>query len=215
VRVFSLTAACTGANEKLLKKAGIPHQALHLHPNSHASYYPGAHPLALKVIYNPTSGTLVGAQAVGREGVDKRIDVLAVAIQAGLTVEDLVDLELCYAPPFGSAKDPVNLAGMMGDNVRAERVTVAQWSEVDTLAAHAQLLDVRDPAEVAKGSIPGAVHIPLNDLRARLHELPKDKELLVFCQTGQRSYNACRILLQNGYSCRNLSGAYKTWSAGR
>jgi NADPH-dependent 2,4-dienoyl-CoA reductase/sulfur reductase-like enzyme/rhodanese-related sulfurtransferase len=214
VRVFSLTAACTGANEKLLTKAGIPYQALHLHPNSHASYYPGAHPLALKVIYNPTNGALLGAQAVGEDGVDKRIDVLAVAIQAGLTIEDLVDLELCYAPPFGSAKDPVNLAGMIGDNVQAERVKVAQWSEVKALAGQVQLLDVRDPAEVAKGSIPGAVQIPLNDLRARLHELPKDKELLVFCQTGQRSYNACRILLQNGFSCRNLSGAYKTWSAG-
>lgn len=212
VRVFSLTAACTGANEKLLAKAGIPHQALHLHPNSHASYYPGAHPLALKVIYNSKTGTLLGAQAVGKDGVDKRIDVLAVAIQAGLTVDDLVDLELCYAPPFGSAKDPVNLAGMIGDNIRNERVTVAQWSDVEKLAGSVQLVDVRDPAEVAKGSIPGAIHIPLNDLRARLSELPKEKELLVFCQSGQRSYNACRILLQNGYWCRNLSGAYKTWS---
>jgi NADPH-dependent 2,4-dienoyl-CoA reductase/sulfur reductase-like enzyme/rhodanese-related sulfurtransferase len=214
VRVFSLTAACTGANEKLLTKAGIPYQALHLHPNSHASYYPGAHPLALKVLYNPETGVLLGAQAVGADGVDKRIDVLAVAIQAGLTVEDLGDLELCYAPPFGSAKDPVNLAGMMGDNVRSERVKVAQWSEVEKLSAHTQLLDVRDPAEFQRGSIPGAMHIPLNDLRTRLHELPKGKELLVFCQSGQRSYNACRILIQHGFSCRNLSGAYKTWSAG-
>ena len=212
VRVFSLTAACTGANEKLLAKAGIPYQALHLHPNSHASYYPGAHPLALKVIYNPKTGALLGAQAVGKDGADKRIDVLAVAIQAGLTIEDLVDLELCYAPPFGSAKDPVNLAGMIGDNVQHERVSVAQWSDVEKLAQTAQLVDVRDPAEVAKGSIPGAIHIPLNDLRSRLAELPKDKELLVFCQSGQRSYNACRILLQHGYACRNLSGAYKTWS---
>lgn len=212
VRVFSLTAACTGANEKLLTKAGIPYQALHLHPNSHASYYPGAYPLALKVLYNSQTGELLGAQAVGKDGADKRIDVLAVAIQAGLTVEELVDLELCYAPPFGSAKDPVNLAGMIGDNVRSERVTVAQWSDVEKLAHSAPLVDVRDPAEVAKGSIPGAIHIPLNDLRTRLVELPKNKELLVFCQSGQRSYNACRILMQNGYRCRNLSGAYKTWS---
>lgn len=212
VRVFSLTAACTGANEKLLAKAGIPYQALHLHPNSHASYYPGAHPLALKVIFNSKTGTLLGAQAVGKDGVDKRIDVLAVAIQAGLTVDDLVDLELCYAPPFGSAKDPVNLAGMIGDNVINERVAVAQWSEVEKLSGSVQLVDVRDSAEVARGSIPNAIHIPLNDLRARLSELPTDKELLVFCQSGQRSYNACRILMQNGYVCRNLSGAYKTWS---
>ncbi len=164
------------------------------------------------MIYSPETGTLLGAQAVGKDGADKRIDVLAVAIQAGLTVEDLVDLELCYAPPFGSAKDPVNLAGMIGDNVQHERVSLAQWSDVEKLAQNAQLVDVRDPAEVAKGSIPGAIHIPLNDLRARLSELPKDKELLVFCQSGQRSYNACRILLQSGYACRNLSGAYKTWS---
>lgn len=212
VRVFSLTAACTGANEKLLTKAGIPFQALHLHPNSHASYYPGAEPLALKVLYNTDTGALLGAQAVGKDGADKRIDVLAVALQAGFTVDDLVDLELCYAPPFGSAKDPVNLAGMIGDNVRNERVKVAQWSDVEKLSKTSQLVDVRDPAEVAKGSIPGALHIPLNDLRARVGELPKDKELLVFCQSGQRSYNACRILMQHGFSCRNLSGAYKTWS---
>lgn len=214
VRVFSLTAACTGANEKLLTKSGIKYQALHLHPNSHASYYPGAYPLALKVLYNPENGALLGAQAVGRDGADKRIDVLAVAIQAGLKVEDLIDLELCYAPPFGSAKDPVNLAGMIGDNIRHERVSVAQWSDVEKLSDSMQLLDVRDPAEFANGSIPGAIHIPLNDLRARLGELPKERELLVFCQSGQRSYNACRILLQNGFKCRNLSGAFKTWRAG-
>jgi NADPH-dependent 2,4-dienoyl-CoA reductase/sulfur reductase-like enzyme/rhodanese-related sulfurtransferase len=214
VRVFSYTAACTGANEKLLTKVGIPFQAIHLHPNSHASYYPGAHPLALKVLYNSESGVVLGAQAVGRDGVDKRIDVLAVAIQAGLHIEDLIDLELCYAPPFGSAKDPVNLAGMIGDNIRAERVSVIQWSEVEKLAGSVQLLDVRDQAEVEKGSIPGALHIPLNDLRARLNELPKDRQLVVFCQSGQRSYNACRILIQHGFLCRNLSGAYKTWSSG-
>jgi NADPH-dependent 2,4-dienoyl-CoA reductase/sulfur reductase-like enzyme/rhodanese-related sulfurtransferase len=212
VRVFTHTIACTGANEKLLTKHGIPHQALHLHPASHASYYPGATPLALKVLYHSESGKLLGAQCVGQEGVDKRIDVLAVAMQSGLTVEDLVDLELCYAPPFGSAKDPVNMAGMIGDNIRAQRVRTAQWGEVAELSKTMQLVDVRDDSEVQRGTIPGAVHIPLNQLRSRLTELPRDKELLVFCQSGQRSYNACRILMQHGFRCRNLSGAYKTWS---
>lgn len=213
VRVFSYTAACTGANEKLLNKHKIPYQALHLHPASHASYYPGATPLALKVIYHSENGKLLGAQCVGQEGVDKRVDVLAVAMQSGLTVEDLVDLELCYAPPFGSAKDPVNMAGMIGNNIRAERVRTTQWSEVAELSKAMQLLDVRDDAEVQRGTIPGSVHIPLNQLRSRLAELPRDKEILVFCQSGQRSYNACRILMQHGIACRNLSGAYKTWSA--
>jgi NADPH-dependent 2,4-dienoyl-CoA reductase/sulfur reductase-like enzyme/rhodanese-related sulfurtransferase len=211
VRVFSHTAACTGANEKLLTKNGIPYKTFHLHPSSHASYYPGATPLALKVLYHADSGKLLGAQCVGQDGVDKRIDVLAVAMQGGLAVEDLVDLELCYAPPFGSAKDPVNLAGMIGDNIRSERVKTAQWSEVANLSKTMQLVDVRDESEVQRGAIPGSVHIPLNQLRSRLSELPKDRELLVYCQSGQRSYNACRILMQHGFACRNLSGAYKTW----
>jgi rhodanese-related sulfurtransferase len=165
------------------------------------------------VLYHAETGKLLGAQCVGQDGVDKRVDVLAVAIQSGLTVEDLVDLELCYAPPFGSAKDPVNMAGMIGDNIRAERVRTAQWSEVAELSKTMQLVDVRDDAEVQRGTIPGALPIPLNQLRSRLAELPRDKELLVFCQSGQRSYNACRILLQHGFRCRNLSGAYKTWLA--
>ncbi|MFN4895723.1 MAG: FAD-dependent oxidoreductase [Pseudomonadota bacterium] len=211
VRVFEQTAACTGANEKLLKKSNTPYQALHLHPASHASYYPGATPLALKVLYHSETGKLLGAQCVGQDGVDKRVDVLAVALQAGLTVEQLVDLELCYAPPFGSAKDPVNMAGMIGDNIRHERVRTAQWSEISELSDSMQLLDVRDDSEYARGSIAGAKHIPLNQLRSRLSELSIDRELLVFCQSGQRSYNACRLLMQHGFRCRNLSGAYKTW----
>lgn len=213
VRVFGNTAACTGANEKLLKKHNIPYQAMHLHPASHASYYPGATPLALKVLYHADTGKLLGAQCVGQEGVDKRVDVLAVAMQSGLMVDELIDLELCYAPPFGSAKDPVNMAGMIGDNIRTERVRTAQWSEVSELSQSMQLLDVRDDSEFERGSIPQAKHIPLNELRGRINELPRDKELLVFCQSGQRSYNACRVLMQHGFRCRNLSGAYKTWVA--
>lgn len=216
IRVFDLTAANTGANEAQLRQAGIAFRTVHLHPNSHAGYYPGAHPIALKLLFSPESGKVLGAQAVGRNGVDKRIDVLATAIKAGMTVDAVADLELCYAPPFGSAKDPVNLAGMAAQNVLAGRVDVAQWHEVDGLvAAGAVVLDVRDPKERAAGAIPGSVGIPLGDLRGRLGELPDDKLLLVHCASGQRSYAACRILTQNGFRCKNLTGSYKTWSAAR
>lgn len=212
VRAFSLTAACTGANEKLLTKQNIPFEALHLHPANHAGYYPGASQIALKVLFHKTTGAVLGAQAVGREGVDKRIDVIATAIQAQMQINDLVDLELCYAPPFGSAKDPVNMAGMVGQNVRAGLVSQAQWNEVAGLSSSTLIIDVRDEDEYAEGSIPGAVNIPLNSLRSRIAEIPKGRDILVYCASGQRSYNACRILKQCGISCRNLSGAYKTWS---
>jgi NADPH-dependent 2,4-dienoyl-CoA reductase/sulfur reductase-like enzyme/rhodanese-related sulfurtransferase len=213
LRLFNLTAGCTGANEKSLRKAGIPFQALHLHPGSHAGYYPGAEPIALKILFAPDTGKLLGAQGVGRDGVDKRIDVLATALKAGMTVHDLAELELAYAPPYGSAKDPVNLAGMAAQNVLAGDVKIAQWSEVATLDAHhTLLLDVRRPDERATGFIPGSIHIPLDDLRARLGELPRDKEIIVYCQTGQRSYYASRLLAQCGFQVRNLTGSYRTWS---
>jgi NADPH-dependent 2,4-dienoyl-CoA reductase/sulfur reductase-like enzyme/rhodanese-related sulfurtransferase len=213
VRVFGLTAACTGASERLLTRMGRTFQTLHLHPAQHASYYPGASPFAFKVLFDPASGELLGAQAVGADGIDKRIDVIATAIHGGLTVDDLAELELCYAPPFGAAKDPVNMAGMVGKNVREGLVRLAEWREIAALRGHSTLLDVRDMTEVEKGSIPGAIHIPLNDLRRRISELPTDKEIVAFCASGQRSYNACRILMQHGFTCRNLSGAFKTWSA--
>jgi NADPH-dependent 2,4-dienoyl-CoA reductase/sulfur reductase-like enzyme/rhodanese-related sulfurtransferase len=214
VRVFDLSAAVVGANEALLKKAGTPFQAVHLHPNSHAGYYPGAKPIALKVLFDPQSGKLLGAQALGEDGVDKRMDVLATALFAGLTIHDLAELELCYAPPFGSAKDPVNLAGMAAQNVTDGLVPVAQWHEVSALvAAGAVVVDVREPGERDGGVIPGSLSIPLGDLRDRLGELPKDNELLVHCASGQRSYNACRVLLQHGFKCRNLTGSFKTWKA--
>ncbi|MCX6362463.1 MAG: rhodanese-like domain-containing protein, partial [Armatimonadetes bacterium] len=198
--------------ERMLRSAGMTYEALHLHPFSHASYYPGATQIALKALFDPGTGRILGAQAIGQDGVDKRIDVLATAMQAGLTVDDLADLELAYAPPFGSAKDPVNLAGMMGQNVRAGDVTLAQWSDAAGLADDsAVLLDVREPGEWAQGRIPGAIHIPLGQLRGRLGELPKDKPLLVYCRSGQRSYYACRILNQNGFETRNMTGAYLTW----
>ncbi|MCI0748348.1 MAG: FAD-dependent oxidoreductase, partial [Verrucomicrobia subdivision 3 bacterium] len=212
LRLFNLTAGCTGANEKSLRKAGISFQAMHLHPGSHAGYYPGAEPIAMKILFAPDTGQLLGAQAVGRDGVDKRIDVLATALMAGMTVDNLAELELAYAPPFGSAKDPVNLAGMVGQNVLKRDVELAQWHEVATLdPSRTVLLDVRRPDERAKGFIPGSIHIPLDELRSRMNELSRDREIVVHCQSGQRSYFACRILSQNDFRVRNLTGSFRTW----
>ncbi len=212
LRLFDLVAACTGSNERALKKANLPYTALHLHPGSHAGYYPGAKPIAIKILFAPDTGRLLGAQAVGADGVDKRIDVFATALKAGMTVHDLAELELSYAPPFGSAKDPVNLAGMAAENVLSGDVVLAQWSEIAGLDPERTLiLDVRDDSERAAGAIPKSIHIPLPQLRARLNELPRDRELIVHCQSGQRSYFACRLLTQKGFKCRNLSGAYRTW----
>ena len=213
LRLFDLTAGCTGANEKTLRAAGIPYQALHLHPGSHAGYYPGAEPIAIKILFAPGTGKLLGAQAVGRDGVDKRLDVFATALKGGMTVHDLAELELAYAPPYGSAKDPVNLAGMAAQNVLDGDVSLAQWDVVATLdPAKTLLLDVRRADERTKGFIPGSIHIPLDELRARLGELPRDREIIVSCQSGQRSYFACRLLAQNGFQVRNLTGAWRTWS---
>ncbi|MBX7244753.1 MAG: FAD-dependent oxidoreductase [Candidatus Sumerlaeaceae bacterium] len=214
IRIFDLTAACTGASEKTLRRAGIAHRAVHLHPGSHAGYYPGAKPIALKLLFSPETRRLLGAQAVGEDGVEKRMDVLATALKAGMTVDDIAELELCYAPPFGSAKDPVNMAGMAAQNILDGLVATIQWDEIATLdpASHV-ILDVRDDAERALGHIPNSLHIPLNELRSRLHELARDKEIIVHCQSGQRSYFASRILMEHGFSVRNLSGSYRTWRA--
>lgn len=212
LRLFQLSAGCTGASEKSLRRANIPFQALHLHPGSHAGYYPGAEPIAMKILFAPDTGKLLGAQAVGHEGVDKRIDVFATALKAGMTVDDLAGLELAYAPPFGSAKDPVNMAGMAAQNVLHGDVKLAQWNEVATLdPLRSVVLDVRRPDERARGFIPGSIHIPLDEIRARMGELPRDKELVVSCQSGQRSYFASRILMQHGFQVRNLTGSYRTW----
>jgi NADPH-dependent 2,4-dienoyl-CoA reductase/sulfur reductase-like enzyme/rhodanese-related sulfurtransferase len=214
LRLFRLVAGCTGANETALRRAGIPYEVLYLHPSSHAGYYPGAEPLAMKVLFTPGSGVLLGAQIVGRDGVDKRIDVLATALKASMGVHQLSELELAYAPPFGAAKDPVDLAGMAADNVLAGDLRLAQWHEVASLDPDAiLLLDVRGDDERAAGSIPGSAHIPLPALRDRLEELPSDRELVVYCQSGQRSYYACRILEQHGFRTRNLTGGYRTWKA--
>ncbi len=213
LRLFNLAAGCTGANSRALTRAGIPFESVHLHPGSHAGYFPGAEPIALKILFAPDSGRLLGAQAVGRDGIDKRLDVFATAIAAGMSVEDLVDLELAYAPPFGSAKDPVNLAGMIAQNVLSKLVQTFAWDQVASLDPEKSVvLDVRRDSERRNGSIPGSVHIPLDQLRGRLAELPREKEIIVHCHTGQRSYFAARVLSQAGFNVRNLSGSWRTWS---
>lgn len=213
VGVFDCTAAMTGASEKVLRRANRPFRKVYVHPANHAGYYPGAEPMVLKLLFTPDTGKLLGAQAVGGAGVDKRIDVLAVAIQAGLTVYDLEEMELCYAPQYGSAKDPINMAGFVaGGLLRADHPQV----DVEGVLAIPQperpfLLDVRTPQEFASGHIPGAVNIPVDDLRSRLGELPKDRKIAAYCQGGQRGYLATRILLQAGYSAANVGGGYKTY----
>jgi NADPH-dependent 2,4-dienoyl-CoA reductase/sulfur reductase-like enzyme/rhodanese-related sulfurtransferase len=203
IGVFGATVATTGANEKLLTRLGqTDFEKVYLFPNSHAAYYPGAKTIVLKVIFRKSDGCLLGAQALGLDGVEKRIDALAMAIQMGATVYDLEEAELCYAPPFGSAKDPVNFAGMVPADILRGDMPLCHWDS----AAGGFLLDVRNPPELAVESVPGAVNIPLPELRDRLEELPKDREILIVCRSGQRAYYATRILLQNGFKARNLSG---------
>jgi len=213
VRVFDRTAAMTGASEKVLKRSNRPYRKVYVHPTHHAGYYPGAEAMTLKLLFDPQTGRVLGAQAVGGAGVDKRIDVLAVAIQAGMTVFDLEEMELAYSPQYGSAKDPINMAGFVaGGLLRGDhpQVNVEQF-----LAAPASerpfLLDVRMPQEFAKGHIPGAVNIPVDDLRSHLGELPNDREIAAYCQVGQRGYLATRILRQTGFSAVNVGGGYKTY----
>lgn len=210
-KVFNLAIGMTGLSEKAAKRAGIPFEKIYVHPASHASYYPGAAPLSIKMLFDPQTGKVLGAQAVGSDGVDKRIDVFAVAIRAGMTVYDLEELELSYAPPYGSAKDPVNMAGFVAANALRGDVKLCQVEDVLKPAPHQQALDVRTLGEVTAGTIPGAKNIPLDELRERLGELSREKEYLVFCKVGQRGYLACRILTQNGFKCRNLTGGYTTY----
>ena len=203
IGLFGAAAAWTGASEKTLKRLGdTDYEKIYLYPNSHAGYYPGAKPIAMKVLFRKSDGQLLGAQALGEDGVDKRISALAMAIQMGATVYDLEEAELCYAPQFGSAKDPVNFAGMVAADVLRGDMPLSHWDA----AEKGFLLDVREPVELAVENVPGAVNIPLGQLRARLGELPRDREILVICRSGQRAYSATRILLQNGFKARNLSG---------
>ena len=195
--------AQTGASEKVLRRLGdTDFEKVYLYPNSHAGYYPGAKMLAIKVLFRKSNGKVLGAQVLGEDGVPKRIDAFAMAIQAGMTIYDLEEAELCYAPPFGSAKDPVNFAGMVAGNLLRGDMPLVHWDATD---GHV-LLDVRNPQELAVEDVPGAVHIPLPQLRARLGELPRDKEIHVICRSAVRAYYATRILLQNGFTAKNISG---------
>ncbi|HPT88218.1 MAG TPA: FAD-dependent oxidoreductase [Bacillota bacterium] len=211
-KIFDLTAASTGLNEKNLKKWGIPYLSLITHSSSHAGYYPGASPLSIKLLFSPENGRLLGAQVVGYEGADKRIDVLATALRFGKSVYDLAELELAYAPPFSSAKDPVNIAGYAASNILNGDVKIITWDQLlSQPPGNAVLLDVREPDESHLGSFPEAINIPLHQLRNRLDKLPKDQEIVVYCYVGLRSYIATRILMQHGFTrVKNLSGGYKT-----
>jgi rhodanese-related sulfurtransferase len=203
-KIFDAAIAQTGVSEKTLKKLGdTDYEKVYLFPNSHAGYYPGAKMLIIKMIFRKSDGKVLGAQVLGEDGVPKRIDSFAMAIQMGCTIYDLEESELCYAPPFGSAKDPVNFAGMIAANILRGDMPVVHW---DTLG-DSFLLDVRNPPEVEADPVPGAVNIPLPQLRARLAELPKDKQIASFCRSAQRSYYATRILMQNGFKAANISGS--------
>ncbi|MDX8366775.1 CoA-disulfide reductase [Cytobacillus sp. IB215665] len=211
-KVFDLTVAVTGNNAKTLKHLNITFEAVHVHPNSNASYYPGGNPVSLKMTFDPNSGKIFGVQGVGINGVEKRIDVIATAIKGGLYVHDLPDLELAYAPPYSSAKDPVNMLGYVATNVVDKELNVVHFDQIDEIINDGgYLIDVREPMELELGDIEGSVNIPLGDLREQLAELPQDKPIYITCQVGLRGYLATRILQQHGFDAYNLSGGYKTY----
>lgn len=212
VGVFGMAAGMTGLSEKLLQRMGWRYEKIYLHPMNHAGYYPGATKLSLKLLFDPSGGKILGAQAVGGDGVDKRIDVVAMAIQAGMTVFDLEEAELAYAPQFGSAKDPINMAGFIAAGVVRGDGVVTHVAGLQDAAAHgAILLDVRTQAEFDRGHIPGAAHIPIDELRNRLGELDRNRWIIAYCQVGMRGYLATRVLLQSGYNVANLSGGYTSY----
>ena len=215
LKLFALTAAATGLTETAARQAGIGCDKVYLAPASHAGYYPGGQIMTMKVLFEQGTFRLLGAQIVGGEGVDKRIDVLSAAIHAGLSARELESLDLAYAPPYSSAKDPVNMAGFMVDNLADGRLKQFFWDEVDALPRDGSitLLDTRTPGEYARGHIGGFVNLPLDELRERLEEIPRDRPVYIHCQTGLRSYVACRILAQHGYDCYNLSGGYRLYAA--
>lgn len=218
VGAFGMVAAMSGFSEKALRAAGTPYLKAYIHPANHAGYFPGAEGMSLKILFAPDDGRLLGAQGVGRGGVDKRIDVLAVALQARMTVYDLEEMELAYAPQFGSAKDPVNMLGFVAAGIlRGDQPPVyVEELPKDKAASSAAtdfILDVRSPSEFSAGHLPSAVNIPIEELRARLAELPHDRPIAAYCQAGQRGYLATRLLAQQGFNVRNLSGGYTTYQA--
>ena len=212
VKVFDLTIATSGWSEKKLKAAGRDFVAVHNHPASHAGYYPGAQGMALKLLIDPKTQLILGVQGVGKEGVDKRIDVIATAMRGGITAPELADLELAYAPPFGSAKDPINMLGYISENVLSGITPTVQWNEVESKVAEGfTILDVRSVGEVDRGTLPGAINVPIDEIRERKEEIPQGK-ILVTCQVGQRGHAATRLLRELGHDAVNLDGGYMTWS---
>ncbi len=212
VKVFDLMIAATGWNEKRLKAVGRDVMVIHTHPNNHAGYYPDAKQIALKLIFDPKTGEILGGQGVGVEGVDKRIDVIATAIRGGITAPELADLELAYAPPFGSAKDPVNMLGYIAENMMSGLLKTAQWNETQQYREKGyQLIDVRTPSEYNNGAIPGAINIPVDEIRDRVSEIKKEP-ILVNCQVGQRGHTATMLLKELGFDATNLDGGYLTYS---
>ncbi|MBQ3684840.1 MAG: FAD-dependent oxidoreductase [Candidatus Methanomethylophilaceae archaeon] len=215
IKVFEMTAASTGLTEKAARAAGVPYEKVYTYSASHASYYPGARNMQVKVLFDPASGRIVGAQIVGYEGVDKRIDVIATAIYAGLSVEDLAQLDLAYAPPYSSAKDPVNYAGFVACNVMSGMLRQFYWDQLPSKLSDpaVTVLDVRTSKEYAQSHLEGVLHIPVDDLRARMAEIPKGKPVYAICHSGLRSYIACMMLSQEGYECYNLAGGYRFYSS--
>lgn len=211
-KIFDLAVASTGKNEKQLKRENIAYEKVYVHTASHASYYPGAETVSFKMLFDPATGKILGAQAVGKDGVDKRIDVMAVAQRAGITVEQLQHLELTYAPPYGSAKDVINQAAFVANNIIKGDATAIHFDEIDNLSENQVLLDVRNPGELESvGFIEGAINIPVDQLRQRMNELPKDKEIVIYCQVGLRGNVAYRQLVNSGFKARNLLGGYRTY----
>lgn len=214
VKVFDMTVATTGMASKHLKAANIAHIVSTNHAGSHASYFPGSRRMSIQIAFSPDNGRLLGAQIAGYKGVDKRIDILSSYIQQGCTIYDLAEFEHAYAPPYSSAKDPVNMAGFVAENILSNRLKVFYWHELAGLKPEDILLDVRNPDEFFSGSIPGAINIPLDEIRERLHEIPADKNIRIYCEAGLRGYLAQRILKQLGFdSVSNLSGGYVSWKA--
>jgi NADPH-dependent 2,4-dienoyl-CoA reductase/sulfur reductase-like enzyme/rhodanese-related sulfurtransferase len=214
IGAFGMAAALTGLTESLAKRMNIAHKVIHLHPSSHAGYYPGAEAVSLKVLFDPESGKLLGAQGIGRDGIDKRIDVIATAIYAGLKIDDLMNLELSYAPAFGSAKDAVNQAGYVGNNIFTGKTESVQFGDLsEKMSEGALLVDVRSESELAVGSIPGSLLIPVDTLRENLDQLA-GKEIIVHCAIGQRGHTAVQLLKGHGINAKNLDGGYTTWKHG-
>ena len=215
IKVFDMTIAATGINEKSAIKSDIAYDKVYLYSASHATYYPGARNMSVKVLFSPDDGKVLGAQIVGFEGVDKRIDVLATAIRAGMTSEDLAELDLAYAPPYSSAKDPVNMAGFVIENVRSGLVKQFFWDQLDDVVSNKDVtvVDLRTDAEYAESHIDGVMHIPLDDLRSRMGEIDRSRPVYIFCHSGLRSYIGYRILVQNGFDCCHLAGGFRLYSS--